>query len=156
MATAPRRKALQINIQIEGLRETMRAFRDLPKDAKNELRDEAGKIAADMVEWIQAAARADSPQSAALADTAKVVRDRVPALTVGGTAKVTSSRTPAYTILFGANFGARSYRQFREWAGKGKDYFIFVNIDQHAKEIEERWLSAADRIVAAWSHSQGV
>lgn len=150
------KRALQINVEITGLRETLRAFRDLPKDASAELRDEAGKIAQDMVEWIQAAARSDSPQSAALADTVKIARDRVPAVTVGGASKITSSRAPAYAILFGANFGARTFRQFRAWAGKGQDYFIFSNIDQHAKEIEERWLSAADRVVTAWSHSQGV
>lgn len=152
----PPKRQLVINVEISGLRETLRALRDLPKDASAELRDEAGKIAADMVGWIQAAANADTPQSAAVGATAKVARDRVPAVTVGGATKITSSRAPAYAILFGANFGARSFPQFREWAGKGQDYFIFANIDDHQAEIEERWLSAADRVIAAWSNSTGV
>lgn len=153
---AQQKSALSIGIEIEGLRETLRAFRDLPKDASAELRDEAGKIASDMVDWIRSAALVDSPQSAALAPTVRVTRDRVPAVTVGGTTRITSSRKPAYAILFGANFGARTFPQFREWAGKGQDYFIFKNIDTHAKDIEARWLDAADRVIRAWSTSGGV
>lgn len=150
------KRQLTVNIEISGLRETLRAFRDLPKDAAAELRDEAGIIANDMVDWIRSAAMIDSPQSAALAPTVKVARDRVPAVTVGGAARITSSRAPAYAILFGANFGARSFPQFREWAGAGQDYFIFANIDKHRREIEERWLDAADRVIRAWSSSTGV
>lgn len=149
-------KALVINIKIDGLRETVRAFRDLPKDASAELRDAAGEIADDMVGWIRNAAENDSAQSALMAGTVKVVRDRVPAVTVGGSGKVGSNRVPAYKILFGANFGSRSLRQFRPWAGQGQDYFIFSNIDTHAKEIEARWLDAADKIIDKWSHSEGV
>jgi hypothetical protein len=149
-------KALVINVKIDGLRETMRAFRGLPKDASAELRDAAGEIADDMVGWIRNAAENDSAQSALMAGTVKVVRDRVPAITVGGSTRVGRNRAPAYKILFGANFGSRSMRQFRPWAGQGQDYFIFSNIEGHAKEIEARWLDAADKIIDRWVHSEGV
>jgi hypothetical protein len=149
-------RALAIDIKIEGLRETLKAFRDLPKDASAELRTAAGKIAEDMAGWIKSAAALDSPQSALMVPTVKVARDRVPAVTIGGARRVGSSRAQAYKILLGANFGARSFPQFREWAGKGNDFFVFRNIEAHSAEIEERYLDAADRIIRAWSQSQGV
>lgn len=148
--------SLTINVQIEGLRETMRAFRDLPQEASTELRDASGLIANDMVTWIKNAAMGDSAQSAAVAGTTKAVRDRVPVVQIGGAKKVTSSKAAAYKILFGANFGSRTLKQFRSWAGVGNDYFIFKNIDQHRGEIEARWLDAADAAIRKWSQSEGV
>lgn len=158
-ASAPRRtsRPLIINVHIEGLRETIKAFRDLPKEASDELRDEAGKIAGDMAEWIASAARADSRQAALVAGTTKVLRDRVPAVSIGGSAKVGTGsgrrKGKAYQILFGANFGARTFPQFRAWAGKGNDYFVFKNIEAHEREIENRYLDAADRVIFKWSTS---
>jgi hypothetical protein len=158
-SAAPRRtsRPLVINVTIEGLRPLLRAFRDLPADASAELRDEAGKIAADMVGWISSAARGDSRQAALVAGTAKVLRDRVPAVSIGGASKVGTgtgrNRGRAYQILFGANFGARTYPQFRSWAGKGNDYFIFRNIEAHEREIENRYLDAADRVISKWSQN---
>lgn len=157
MATTPskRRAPLVVNVKIDGLRETLRAFRDLPKDASDELRDEAGKIAADMAGWISHAATADSRQSALVAGTVKVRRDRVPVVEIGGAARVGTGsgkqKGRAYQILFGANFGARSFPQFRSWAGVGQDYFVFTQIEAHEREIEDRYLDAADRIIAKWS-----
>lgn len=161
MATPrPRSKPLVVNVKIDGLRETLRAFRDLPKEASAELRDEAGKIAGDMAGWISSAARADSRQSALVADTVKVRRDRVPVVELGGTTRVGTGtgrqKARAYQILFGANFGSRSFPQFRQWAGKGNDYFVFRQIEAHEREIEERYLDAADRILTHWSSSTDV
>lgn len=157
MPPKPRARPLVVNVKIDGLRETLRAFRELPKDASEELRVEAGKIATDMAGWISSAAVADSRQSALLAGTVKVRRDRVPVVEIGGSAKVGTgtgrNKGRAYQILFGANFGARSFPQFRSWAGKGKDYFVFANIEAHEREIEDRYLDATDRIIAKWSTS---
>lgn len=156
--TAPRRgRSLIINVRIEGLQATLRAFRELPKDASNELRDEAGKIAQDMAGWIHDAAVSDSRQSALVADTVKVNRDRVPSVSIGGASRVGTGtgrkKGKAYEVLFGANFGARTYPQFRPWAGKGNDYFVFTQIEAHEREVENRYLDAADRVIARWSTS---
>lgn len=159
MPPRPRSRPLVVDVKIDGLRETLRAFRELPKEASVEMRDEAGKIAQDMAGWISSAASADSRQSALLAGTVKVRRDRVPVVEIGGTAKVGTgtgrSKGRAYQILFGANFGSRSFPQFRQWAGKGNDYFVFKNIEAHEREIENRYLDAADRVIAKWSSSTG-
>jgi hypothetical protein len=146
---------LVINVKIDGLRETLRAFRDLPKEASDEARDEAGKIAQDMAAWISASL-AENRQASLLIPTVKVARDRVPAVTVGGASRVGSRRTQAYKVLFGANFGARSFPQFRPWAGKGQDYHIFSQIEAHQDEVEERYLTAMDRVIDKWSNSEGV
>lgn len=155
MATG--RRPLIINVEIEGLQATLRAFRELPKNASDELRDEAGEIAASMAGWIRDAANADSRQSALVANTVKVLRDRVPVVSIGGASRVGTGtgrkKGKAYEILFGANFGSRTYRQFRPWAGKGNDYFVFTQIEAHEREIESRYLDAADRVITKWSTS---
>lgn len=145
---ARQRKPLQISIHIDGLDQTLRALRGMPKEASAALRDRAGLIAADMVGWVQA--RAFTPQQDRVADTAKVVRDRVPAIQLGGTKRITRTRTPAWKILFGANFGARRFPQFLPWAGRGRDYFIWAAVEAHEAQIERRWLEAVDETVAAF------
>jgi hypothetical protein len=156
---APRRtsRPLIINVQIVGLPATLRAFRELPADASAEIRDEAGKIAGSMVGWVAAGARAESRTAARVAGTAKVLRDRVPAMSIGGASKVGTGtgrrKGKAYQLLFGANFGARTFPQFRAWAGRGNDYFVFTQIEAHEREIEDRYLDAADRVIRKWSTS---
>lgn len=144
-------------MHIEGLSATLRAFRELPNDASAEIRDEAGAIATDMVGWVASGARAESRTAARVAGTAKVLRDRVPAMSIGGASKVGTGtgrqKGRAYQLLFGANFGARTYPQFRRWAGKGNDYFVFRQIEAHEREIESRYLDAADRVIRKWSTS---
>lgn len=152
----PTSKPLVINVKIDGLLGTLRAFRELPKDASEELRVAAGELAADMVGWIAAGARAESRTAARVAGTAKVNRDRVPSVSIGGSSRVGTGsgrqKGKAYQLLFGANFGSRgAYRQFRPWAGKGNDFFVFKQIEAHEREIESRYLDAADRIIAKWS-----
>jgi hypothetical protein len=152
-------KGLTISVKIEGGRETLKAFRDLPKEASDELRDAAGLIADDMVGWVQNAAANAGRQAALVGDTVKRVRDRVPAVVIGGSKVVGTGtgrrKAKAFQILFGANFGSRSLKQFPAWAGVGNDYFVFASIEEHASEVEERWLAAADAIGQRWAHDSG-
>lgn len=140
------RKPLTIAVQITGLHETLTALRGVPKEANAELRDAAGRLAEDMLGWVRREARGN-PQATAVAATAKVARDRLPAIQLGGTTRITSTRAPAWKILFGANFGARRFHQFRPWAGRGRDYFVWRAVEAHAVEIADRWLAAADGII---------
>lgn len=78
------KRTLTYSLHIDGARETLKALRELPKDADAEIRDRAGDIAADLVPAIQAAARSDrSPQSRLMASTVKVRRDRLPVVVAG-------------------------------------------------------------------------
>jgi hypothetical protein len=74
MATAT---ALTINLRIDGLRQTLAAFRDLPKDASASLRQRTLKLAETFADHAKNAARADSPQATLIAPTIKARKDRV-------------------------------------------------------------------------------
>jgi hypothetical protein len=146
--------ALTVNVKITGLRETLRAFRELPKEANDALRDRSTELARTMATRVAAAGQSDSPQSAAVASTVKARRDRVPVIEAGGTQAVTSSRVPAWKILFGSEFGARIWRQFRPHVGKGS-YWIWRTVERNQAEISEAWNKAADDIAVAFSRGPG-
>ena len=159
----PNKTSLTLNIQLTGARETIKAFRGLPKEFQDGIRDGAGKISEDMATWVRGALLADTRQSAVLADTVKVNRDRVPSITVGGAKRVTSSGAKAYQLLFGANFGATTYRRpgrvpffEHDHAGPGNDYVIWKTYLEHQGEVDERWNAVADEALAAWAAAQAL
>lgn len=143
--------ALTVRLQIAGIRETIQKFKDLPKDANNELRDATEEVSKDLAEKIASEARRDSKQSALIAPTVKAKRDRVPVVEAGGTKRVGSRRVPAYKILFGANFGATYLRQFRPHRPGGTDdYFFYSEVEANQSDIADRWTNSADRILQKW------
>jgi hypothetical protein len=152
-------QTLTVKVRVTGVRETLAAFRRLPKDASNELRDAAGQIAQVLV----AAAKSNShidPQSAAVGTTVKVARDRVPAVTAGGSKRVTSSGAKAWQLLFGSEFGANGRygwygaskyadspgRQFSPHQGQRGRWF-FPAVEDRQAQIAAQWRQAADNIV---------
>lgn len=145
---ASKSRKLVVSVQIDGVRETLNAFRDLPKEASNELRDAAQGLAETMLVKVKAAAAADrSPQARLVAGTAKVKRDRVPVLEVGGTKRLGRNREPAYEILFGAEFGSNRYKQFhKRHTGRAGSWF-FPIVERESAEIGRQWNAAADRII---------
>lgn len=147
MATS--NKPLTVKVHITGVRETLAAFRQLPKDATVELRESAGRIAEMLAGAARARGMASSKQSALVAPTVRVMRDRVPVVQVGGSSQVGTRHTPAWRILFGAEFGARSYRQFRRHRGS-KGYWFFSTIEGNEARIAAEWNEAADRIIQKW------
>ena len=139
------------DVDVRGLRETIAAFRNLPKDASNELRDATQQVSRDVAERISRAARASSRQAALMAKTVKARRDRVPVVQAGGATRVGRNRNPAYKILFGANFGARYLKQFRPWRAAGtRDYFFFSSVEDMEPEINQRWIATADTVLRRW------
>lgn len=146
----PRNKPLVLPFQVTGSRATLKAFRQLPKDAADELRAASMELASEMAGWIAEAAAGDTAQSALMIGTIKVRRDRIPVVEVGGDAPVGRHGSPAYAILFGAEFGASQYPQFRPHRGK-QGYFIFPTVEANAAAIGARWMDAADAIIAKWS-----
>ena len=154
----PNTVSLNLTITLTGARETLKAFKDLPPEATVAMRDAALEVSESMVGWIQNAARADSPQAAALAGTVRANRDRIPNVTVGGAKRVTSTGAKAFQILFGANFGAVTYREpgqvpyfVHDHAGPGKDYWIWATAEAHATEIDSAWNAAADTVLDNWA-----
>lgn len=156
------KRALTVNLHIEGARQVLASFRELPKEATVAIRDAAGKIAAGLVPDIKAAAGRDrSPQSRLLAPTVKVRRDRVPSIQAGGASRVGRKKAPAFSILFASEFGmTRRTGWFgrSQYAGEtGLQYhkrhqgqqgsWFFPTVEKNEAEIANGWLKAADEIV---------
>lgn len=157
------KETLTLRIHASGVRETLAAFRALPKQADAQLRDASQDIADAMARAARTGSRIDA-QSAAVGKTVKVVRDRVPAVQVGGSAVVTSSGARAYQLLFGSEFGARGRfgwfahpryadspgRQFKPHQGTDGRWF-FPAVEGQVPAAIARWSKAADEIVEFWA-----
>lgn len=142
---------LTVSVKIEGLRETLKAFNDLPKEASDELRDQSMKLSQFIALQAKASGKADTRQSALVADTVKAKRDRTPVVTAGGTTKIGRRGTPAYKILFGSMFGSNQYKQFgRPHAGR-EAFWFFPVIEENSAAIAAYWLKAADNVVRKFS-----
>jgi hypothetical protein len=137
---------LTVQIGIVGLRETIAALNALPKDAGVEIRAAAQELAKKLAASAQQAGRVAGRQAALVATTVRPARDRVPVVTAGGTRKLGRNREPAYKLLFGSEFGANYYRQYRPHLGKGS-YWFFRTIEDEQATIAAEWLHAADAII---------
>jgi hypothetical protein len=155
------RSAITVTVHIEGVRQTLRKFQALPKDASNRLRDKSKQLAEFLALKAKAAAIADSPQAALMAPTIKAVRDRVPVVQAGGPKRVGRNKKPAYGLLFGSEFGmtgrsgwfnnaqyqSSTGRQYRPHRGS-RGYWFFPLVESEAPAISRAWNQAADEAVA--------
>jgi hypothetical protein len=141
--------ALTVKMQIEGVRETLRAFSVLPKEAQDALRDRSEELSKQLATKLKVAAIANGPQSGLMAPTIKAKRDRVPAVQAGGTRKVGSNKKPAYKILFGSEFGSNNLDQFRPHQADG--YWFFQTVRRDEGGIAKAWVQMADDVAAAFA-----
>jgi hypothetical protein len=147
---ADKNKPISITVRITGVRETLTAFRELPKEASAELRDASGRIAAFMAVSARERGMASSARSALVAGTVRPARDRVPVVQAGGSTRLGSRNVPAWALLFGDEFGAVTYRQFRPHRGN-LGYWFFSSIEGNEERIDREWNTAADAIIAKWA-----
>lgn len=141
---------LTISVHITGAAETLAAFRRLPREASDALRERSLELATSLADKVRAAAESDSPQSALMGPTVKARRDRIPTIEAGGSTRVASSRVPAYKILFGSEFGARTLAQYRPHVGRGS-YWMFKTVEDNEAQISAAWNKATDDIVKAFT-----
>ncbi|MDG4790371.1 hypothetical protein O7626_31380 [Micromonospora sp. WMMD1102] len=144
------KSSLVVTLRLDGARDVIRAFRDLPKDANNELRNASLALAETLAPKVAAAGRSEGRQAALLAGTVKAQRDRVPVIVAGGTRRLGRNRKPAFKLLFGSEFGANFYRQFKPHLGSGS-YWIFRTVDDEQPRISREWNKAADRVIRRWA-----
>lgn len=158
---------LTMRVNIRGLRETIRAFGDLPKDASQELRTGSMKLAQSLAPKAAAAARSEGSQAAAVASTVKARRDRVPVVIAGGAKRVTKNRARAGDLVAGSEFGIHARSRFG-WYAAGRyshsagrqykphqgafSYWFFRAFEAAQPEIEREWLDMADAIIRKWAH----
>ncbi|MBB4689828.1 hypothetical protein [Amycolatopsis jiangsuensis] len=157
--------SLTVKVHIEGVREVLRAFSVLPKDAQNAIRDHSQKLAQKLAtKAVVDVSAHGGPQGPLLATTVKTVRDRVPAIQVGGTRRLGRHRAPAYGMLFGSIFGmngrsgwfsAAKYKsahghQYRPHQGQDA-YAFFPLVEREAATISREWHAAVDDVVRKFS-----
>ncbi|QWF81133.1 hypothetical protein [Amycolatopsis sp. CA-230715] len=163
------KQTLTVHMRLDGARETLRAFRGLPKDANNELRDASQRLAKALAVKAKADATTNGgPQGRLLAPTVRAARDRVPVVQVGGTRRVGRFRQPAYGVLFGSVFGMNGasgwYNRTRYRASHGRQYrphrgtqayWFFPLVEHEAGTISREWNRAADEIVQRFATGGG-
>lgn len=150
-AGADRSQSLNLTVRIDGAQATLKAFRDLPKEASDALRDAAQDLSESMASWVRAAGQSQGRQASLLVATVTAKRDRLPYVTVGGTKKIGhawpgAGPAPAYALLFGSEFGSSRGHGFLGHRGKA-GYWIFPTIEAKDSEIARRWEAAADDTV---------
>lgn len=143
----PRRqdKPLTVTLHVEGVKDTLDKFNELPKEANDAIKDRATEIARPVAERVRSAAKS-RPQDALLAPTVRVRRDRLPVVIAGGAKKVGRNRVPAYKVLFGSEFGSNHLKQFRPHLGQA-GYWFFPTIEDAGREISDAWNQAAGDVI---------
>lgn len=98
---------LQSGAQVEGLRETLRAFGRLDKDAQKAARDEVQKVANVLAREVASAGRrTGDPRDAFVAQTVRGTRERTPVIKIGKATRFGSGRARASDLMFGMEFGS--------------------------------------------------
>ena len=106
VATAP-------SVEIDGLTDTLKAFRglesDLRKEANSELRAAATECATGLArDLVSAAASSGVPVAPRVATSIKVKRDRIPVVSIGGSKRVgTGKRGAAAALVWGSEHGPK-------------------------------------------------
>jgi hypothetical protein len=96
---------------VQGLNETLRAFRTLDKDAQKAVRDEVQKVANLLAREVAAAGNGRSKRDAWVAGTVRGTRERTPVIKIGSAKRMPVSRSGtgprASDLMFGMEFGSR-------------------------------------------------
>lgn len=142
--------SLKFNVKIAGVTETLAAFRNLPKEANDELRTATLELAKTLAAQVQQSARSEGRQAALMADTVKAARDRVPVITAGGAKRVGRNKKPAYKLLFGSEFGSAKRKQYKPHRGR-QGYWFFPIVEKEAPEIAKAWDDVAQTILARFA-----
>ena len=153
------RETFKAGFEIEGLQETVRAFKKLDKDANKVVREETMKIAEMLAERIRARAPSDKRYQN-LVVSVKAGRDRVPVIRIGGrqTPRVSGGGGPAQLVIgmeFGADQNGPNGWRFPPRTprhGRGNQgYWIFPTARVNQTEIIKMWFDAMDKLLDEWA-----
>jgi len=150
-----------MKVRIQGLRETLRAFDYLSKQASNELRDASTEIAEGLAVRVRRAGTRLGGQPRLVASKGiSVKRDRAPVLAAGlrGGKKVKA-------LLFGAEFGMNRktgwYRKVRYFDSRGYQFgvphqgrdgrFFFPTVEYYQDEVSDTYGRMADKLARDWA-----
>lgn len=140
------KRTITVTIRIAGIRETIRAYNQLPEDGQLEMQAASLSIAGVVAADIRTSARRNA-QSALMAPTVRAQKAAVPIIVAGGARRVGRNRVPAYKVLFGSEFG--SYlKQFRAVNSSG--YWFFETFDKKRDYIANEYIEAAEEVLSKW------
>jgi hypothetical protein len=119
-----------VGISIDGMDETLRAFRgldtDLRKEANAEIRAAARVAATELANELRAAAAAAAtPVARRVAASIAVKSDRYPTVSIGGSKRVGRRGAPAAALVWGSEQGGRNFA-----AAGGGSYWIAPTVDR--------------------------
>lgn len=127
-------------VAIRGLDEFRRG---LDKDAKRDFARLNQQIADPIAEGARSRARSKGGVAAKAASSIKARRSQEGVSIAGGGGR--------YPFFWGAEFGAKRYRQFKPWTGNqwqpmegGVGYFMHPEVHERVRDIDETYLDAID------------
>jgi len=148
--------AKTVDLYVDGLNEVLRAFKALPKEASDELRNASTVIAErHMVPaWKNAALYGAGVWGQKIADSVRVRRDRVPAVQIGANRRAFSGGATPTMVRAPSNLG-----QAGRWYTKPEEERTFAPFEQtdwmsqvraYQPAAIREWGQAVDRIVSRW------
>lgn len=165
---------VSFTVGLPGLPALLRDLNSFDKDVQDGVREAAGKVAADMVPQIIAAAAAEGPQAVLAARSVAVKRDRVPAIVAGGSKKLTTTtarqprgkinpktgkrgkpgKAKAHTVkagdvFFGSEFGGGgrpTTHQFEPHRGT-EGYWFFPTLRDNEDRMLDAYAAVLDEVL---------
>ena len=155
-----KKEQIKVGLEVEGLRDAIKAFNKLDKETQNQVRDAVVKIAQNMANQIASTGKSlRDPRYGLLASSVRASRDRVPVVYIGGRVnpKASGGGGPNQ-LLFGMEFGAESRRNSWRFPprseplrGGNEGYWIFPTARRQQPEVLEAWQEALDAGLATFA-----
>lgn len=126
-----------VQIHVDGLLETLKAFqgleRDVRRQANGELRQAAGQCASGLTTRLVAAAGGSGvPVAPRVARSVKVKSDRLPVVSIGGSTRVGRYGAPAAALVWGSEHGPSG--SVNHWGvGPSAGYWIAPTVKEYER-----------------------
>ena len=138
-------------VQVEGLRETRKKFRELPDDGRKELKARSSRIAQVVGDEASRRFMALGHQGPLVASTLRTRLGDTPTIAVGGSARLGQNRKPAFKLLYGTEFGSDKYKQFHAAHTGQAGRALYPTIRTRTEWMIEQWRDAADTVAARFT-----
>jgi hypothetical protein len=133
------------SVRIEGLKAFAKALRKADEQFPGALKQANYDLAKEVVDLSKARAGSYSRQAAKAAKSLRAYRQSQQAMVGGGGAR--------YPFFFGAEFGAKRYRQFPSWRGNqwggwegGPGYFLHPTIREEATPLIDAYMKRIEEL----------
>lgn len=136
-------RGIRSDLYIDGLGETIRAFKKLPKDVKAESDDQVREIARFVAGATKAAASTRAEQK-----VAGTIKSQKNSVSLGGGGRGSRAGNMALGTEFGGR-GRSTTQQFRPHLGT-QGYFFWPTIRANSGRIKKMWEDVLEEAAARW------